>query len=439
MRFDNVVPITKHREKETRTKEVDWLNAGKKGRVYNRGGRLWVDFYYLGERVREPSGLKDTEESRVFLRKKLDLILAEIENHEFEFAKRFPQSSRRDHFTVLEGRIVRKDPNEVLFGDYVQTWAEEMGPGMRHSQIRDYNSILTTHLIPYFGHLPFSEICTKVQIKKFVASLVGKKTKAGKPLSAKRIRNIMIPLRIIVRDALEEYDWRDLPDPFSKLELPKVRKLRVHPFTYEEWTTLRACFLRWYQPYFEFAVQTGLRPSEQLALKWSAIDSQFVHVELSRVGNLEKGDLKTPESIRSLEIRSSMREILSIQESQTSHFQSEYVFLNTEGRPCIRDSLRSIWVRAMRKSGLPSRRMYETRHTFAFWALSKGETPEWVARTLGHVDTTMVYRTYSRYIPNLTRRDGTALEELFVGFCDTKGNPDGHNLSHNRQNLDCLE
>ena len=78
----------------------------------------------------------------------------------------------------------------------------------------------------------------------------------------------------------------------------------------------------------------------------------------------------------------------------------------------------------MEKSGLLFRRMYETRHTFASWALSKGETPEWVARTLGHVDTAMVFNTYSRYIPNMTRRDGSALEEMFAGDINKKGSPE---------------
>jgi len=45
--------------------------------------------------------------------------------------------------------------------------------------------------------------------------------------------------------------------------------------------------------------------------------------------------------------------------------------------------------------------------------MALGETPGWVARTLGHVDTSMVYRTYSRYIPNLTKQDGLALENRF--------------------------
>jgi len=54
-------------------------------------------------------------------------------------------------------------------------------------------------------------------------------------------------------------------------------------------------------------------------------------------------------------------------------------------------------------------------HTFATWALAAGESPEWVARTLGQVNTSMVYRTYGRYIPNLTRHDGSAFEGFFSG------------------------
>ena len=68
----------------------------------------------------------------------------------------------------------------------------------------------------------------------------------------------------------------------------------------------------------------------------------------------------------------------------------------------------------MKKSGLKYRRMYETRHTFASWALGVGELPEWVARTLGHVDTAMIYKTYGRYIRNLIRADGTAFEKLYA-------------------------
>ena len=196
----------------------------------------------------------------------------------------------------------------------------------------------------------------------------------------------------------------------SQLKLPKVPKTRVLPFSFREWKILMQFILPWYRPYFELAVQTGLRPSEQVALKWQAVEEKFIHIELSRVRNIEKTELKTEESRRSIAIRPAMAKTLDAQKQLTKGVESPYVFMNTEGRPILQDKLREHWARAMNKSGLKYRRMYETRHTFASWALAAGETPEWVARTLGHVDTSMVYRTYGRYIPNLTRKDGSAFE-----------------------------
>jgi integrase len=53
---------------------------------------------------------------------------------------------------------------------------------------------------------------------------------------------------------------------------------------------------------------------------------------------------------------------------------------------------------------------------------------------MGHVNTSMIYKTYGRYIPSLTRQDGSALEGLLGGTENEKGNPDRHNHGHNGQN-----
>jgi len=134
---------------------------------------------------------------------------------------------------------------------------------------------------------------------------------------------------------------------------------------------------------------------------------------MSRVNNREKTDLKTRESRRSIRITRMIQETLDRQKALTDGFNSPYVFLNTFGRPILQYKLRELWERAMKKNGLKYRHMYETRHTFASWALAAGETPEWVAKTLGYVGSTMVFRTYGRHIPNLTRQDGSAFERQY--------------------------
>jgi integrase len=138
---------------------------------------------------------------------------------------------------------------------------------------------------------------------------------------------------------------------------------------------------------------------------------------------VEKAELKTSESNRRIEIQPSIHKVLDQQKTQSAGLQAPYVFLNNCGRPVNQVSIREVWVTAMGKSGLPFRRMYETRHTFASWALAAGESAEWVARTLGHVNTSMVYKTYGRYIPNLTRHDGSALQVLLAGNKKEKRQP----------------
>ncbi len=171
-----------------------------------------------------------------------------------------------------------------------------------------------------------------------------------------------------------------------------------------------------------------------MALKWTDIDDHYIHIERSRVRNKEKEDLKTEDSRRMIEIRPALRKVLDVQFELTRAEKSPYVFINTEGRPILQDKLREVWARVMVKSGLMYRRMYETRHTFASWALAAGESPEWVARTLGHVNTSMIYKTYGRYIPNLTRHDGSAFERQFMENTDEKWDTISHNYGHNGQN-----
>jgi integrase len=44
--------------------------------------------------------------------------------------------------------------------------------------------------------------------------------------------------------------------------------------------------------------------------------------------------------------------------------------------------------------------------------LASGENPEWIARQLGHSNTEMLFTKYSKFVPNLTRQDGSAFESF---------------------------
>jgi integrase len=44
--------------------------------------------------------------------------------------------------------------------------------------------------------------------------------------------------------------------------------------------------------------------------------------------------------------------------------------------------------------------------------LAAGENPEWIAQVMGHSTTAMLFKVYSRFVPNLTRLDGQAFAGL---------------------------
>ena len=107
---------------------------------------------------------------------------------------------------------------------------------------------------------------------------------------------------------------------------------------------------------------------------------------------------------------------------------SEYVFCNQEGLPLDNCNVTNrVWYPMLRYLGYTKRRPYQTRHTAATLLLASGENAEWVARVLGHSSTEMLFKVYSRYIPNLTRQDGSAFERLLSSRLPTSPNSQRQN------------
>ena len=91
------------------------------------------------------------------------------------------------------------------------------------------------------------------------------------------------------------------------------------------------------------------------------------------------------------------------------------VFCNSVGNPLSHHTVTNkVWHPLLRYLGLNKRRPYQTRHTAATLWLAAGESPEWIAQQMGHSTTEMLFKVYSRYVPNLTRQDGSAMERLLT-------------------------
>jgi len=176
-----------------------------------------------------------------------------------------------------------------------------------------------------------------------------------------------------------------------------------------------------YRNYYTVRFFTGMRTGEIDGLKWKNVD--FAKREILVRETLINGETeytKTDGSQREIPMFGQVYDALKTQYAATGRM-SQYVFCNQLGQPLDHNNVtKRVWYPLLRSLGLTKRRPYQTRHTAATLFLASGENPEWVARMLGHSSTEMLFKVYSRYVPNATRMDGSAFERLLGNTTSTK-------------------
>jgi len=160
----------------------------------------------------------------------------------------------------------------------------------------------------------------------------------------------------------------------------------------------------------------SIRPSEQIAAEWQAVDwvsrPPLIGVLAAVSPRGGRGWTKTEASKRYVEMLPMVQHALREQRA-ASQLRSSYIFPSRAGGPLNITNVRErVWKPALRRAGLRYRTMYQTRHTFATLALQSNEQIGWVSKQLGHTSDEMVIRCYAKFIPNLTRRDGSALAKV---------------------------
>ena len=92
------------------------MNRNKEGSVRKVNGKIYVDFKYLGERVREPSGLVWNEQNAKTVRAQLDAIIVGIKSGSFRFRKFSPPAKIENIFVKKKSAVWGKQgPRRDIF------------------------------------------------------------------------------------------------------------------------------------------------------------------------------------------------------------------------------------------------------------------------------------------------------------------------------------
>ncbi|MEP1215135.1 MAG: DUF3596 domain-containing protein [Marinobacter sp.] len=383
-------------------------------------GKLYFDFRFRGKRCREQSTLPDTSQNRKQLEKILARIEAEITLGSFEYAAYFPNSPNAEKFAAMSKNAVPSFHETPLFRDFSDDWLNEMKIQWRQSHIKTVTGTLNNYLNPHFGEKEVGCI-TKKDILDFRASLAKVTTRSGNSLSASRINRIMTPLRMILSEAANRHEFSS---PYHGIKSLKVPRTDVEPFTIDEVRQIINTVRSDFRNYYTVRFFTGMRTGEIDGLQWDYVD--FTRRQILIRQSLVDGRMehtKNDGSFRTIEMSQLVFDALKDQEEATK--TKGFVFRTRTGGPLNHNNVtKRVWYPLLRHLGLRKRRPYQTRHTAATLWLAAGENPEWIARQMGHTTTEMLFRVYSRYVPNLTRRDGSAFERLLINEFDAQANPE---------------
>ncbi len=396
-------------------------------RARKENGKLLLDFHFHGVRFREQTALPDNQQNRKKVQALLDKVEARIKLGEFNYSEFFPGSKNiqkflevdPNHANTSQTQLVRTQNTDApsksstkapLFEIFARQWQTEKKIEWRASHARNIESVLSNSLIKFFGKRALSDI-TKAEILEFRSKLASKPGRGGKEqIAAKTINTHMALLKAILEEASDRYSFEN---PYKNIKPLKLQRSHVEPFSLIEVNRIIESVREDYRNYYSVRFYSGMRTGEIDGLRWEFVDFKRGLIAIRETLVQGKTEYtKTDGSQRDIPMLGPVKAALEAQYQATGKL-SPYVFCNTEGKPLDHNNItKRVWYPLLRHLGLKMRRPYQTRHTAATLLLASGENPEWVARFLGHASTEMLFKVYSRYIPNLTRQDGSAFEQM---------------------------
>lgn len=378
--------------------------------VRARSGRLFFDFRYLGIRCRELTTLSDTPPNRKRMEAVLKKIEDEISLNTLDYRRYFPNSPLAARFDEVRPAAGSRDAatsgaQTPVFRDFVEQWYRDKSVEWRRSYQSSVRHIINRHLVPSLGDVQIGQIdrARVLELRTHLAT-------GGKPLSPSTTNRIMGILSMILDEAALRLG---IPNPCNSVKRLKVQRSDIQPFTMDEVRLLISRVRPDYSDYLLIRMFTGMRSGEANGLKWEHVDFERREMRIRETfvwGRTEY--TKTDGSQREIQMSQPVFDALRRMQDRTGALGG-YVFCSRTGLPIDNHNfVNRVWNPLLRHLGLRKRRPYQMRHTCATLWLAAGENPEWIARQLGHTTTEMLFRVYSRYVPNLTRRDGSAFDVI---------------------------
>lgn len=314
------------------------------------------------------------------------------------------------------------EPASMSLNQYLDKWLESVArPRVSERTGYDYTLLLARNVRPALGERRLSDV-RALDVQKLYSTL------QTNGLGARFVRYTHSVLSSAFEQAVK---WQMLSrNPCDAVELPRMTRREMRPLSPDEARAfLHEANENDHGVLFSLAIDTGMRPSECLALKWSDVDLDCGTATVRRTllrrkgGGWYFGEPKTAKSRRVIPLtRLSVQKLIIHRRRQNEHRlkfgglyeKQDRIFATETGTPLEENNVRNRYFKPLLyRAGLPETiRLYDLRHTCATLLLSAGENPKIVSERLGHASVVLTLDTYSHVLPSMQQAATEKLEKL---------------------------
>ena len=332
--------------------------------IYRKGKNWYIDYYIKGRRKRKKVGPS---------KKLAEQVLKDV------------------HVKIAKGEFLGVyEEKKILFEEYAKQYLDYSKANKAPSSKRR-DSLSIKHLGSAFDGRYLFDI-TPHMIEKY-------KAKRLEHVSPASVNRELACLKHMYTKAIE---WGYVNASPAKgvrfFKEPPGRLRYLQPEAVE--ALLRAC-AKHLRPIVVTALNTGMRKSEILNLKWSELDLNNRKITVINTKNNET---------RVIPINQTLYDALSHLSRKP---ETEYVFSNDKGRPF--GTNRKSFLSAIKKAGISDFRFHDLRHTFGSHMVMQGVDLRTVQQVMGHKDIKMTMR-YSHLSPEYVQEAMGRLDNAWTLF-----------------------
>ena len=309
------------------------------------------------------------------------------------------------------GTAVDPGPSRrTLLADYMRVWLDDHA-SLRVSPrtLEGYRGNVERYIVPLLGNLRLSQL-TPERVRAFEARLLREGGSRVRRLSPNTVGHAHRVLSMALGDAVRSGVLAR--NPVQDVRPPSlVRK----EFKTLDWEELHRFLVSVSSPLLRsvvvLAVQTGLRRSEVLGLRWGDVEWTASRLSVRRaLIRMDTGELEVrpPKSKRGRAVDLAPESVLLLEalreesmEAGLPHGSFDYVFCGPGGAPVDPDLMSGAFRRAASRAGLKGFRFHDLRHTHASLLMSENVHPKVVSERLGHSDVVITLNLYSHVLPSV--------------------------------------